>query len=587
MWSNFSSRWLRKKRLDSEQLLHSEWNRRLGIFSLAGIGGVLSLATVLFLILPRVFSVGSIAPPLPSVLIFITVHFFVAKQLSSIARILPRNCLIYELAYSTHSESLAFILGWTQLIDALSFTAILAKSLCEHICLLFKSAIHGYLKSTNSELDTSYLENFDIFPIALILIGAGIMCCSLRVLATVTLVLLISALFTVTSTTVVAVLHNIQQLRITSLGFPYNYEQISAEIHWLFLGILCLECFSHVSEETEQPRKTLPRMFPLISKTSAALLIGAMFAYFPFTQKLHFHEKVLLPNVFNSISIYSARYLLSVGAVCALSGSLLVSFLPSSRLLCAMTRDRLILFPIKLLKLHGKGGSPRCSILCCAFLSACLVIVPRDFLLSMLPISICMRIFCQSLLVYRICFTPDKIGLQRGATKYNRLRRNVSEFEDASEALDDGYSCISSEEPDQDDEILTHICEINNRQNSEWISMLDTVENGYQNYLSEIEQNHNHLNSASRDKHDCFQSSCGEYQISGEIQGKLRASARYHIYESEFENNPFHCQRLNGQEPEPFANPEIAKKLSMKYLRVFVAFTMLSAIAYKTLRESE
>uniref|UniRef100_A0A914PDU6 Amino acid permease/ SLC12A domain-containing protein n=1 Tax=Panagrolaimus davidi TaxID=227884 RepID=A0A914PDU6_9BILA len=410
------------------------------------------------------------------------------------------------------------------------------------------------------------------------------MCCSLRVLATVTLVLLISALFTVTSTTVVAVLHNIQQLRITSLGFPYNYEQISSEIHWLFLAILCLECFSHVSEETEQPRKTLPRMFPLISKTTAALIIGSMFAYFPFTQKLHFHEKILLPNVFNSILIYSARYLLSVGAVCALSGALLVSFLPSSRLLCAITRDRLIPFPIKLLKLHGKGGSPRISILCCAFFSGILVLIPQQFLFSLIPISVCIRIFCQSLLVYRICFSPDKIGLQRGATKYNRLRRNVSEFEDASEALD-GYSVISSEEPDPDDEIISHICEINNRQNAEWINMLDTVENGYQNYLSEIEENHNH--HLGSHKHDCFQSSCGEYQITGEIEGKIRASAaRYHIYESEFENNPFHCQRLNGQEPEPFAIPEIGKRLSMKYLRVFVAFTILSAIAYKTMRES-
>ena len=320
---------------------------------------------------------------------------FLAKQLSAIARILPRNCLIYELAYATHSESLAFILAWSQLLDALSFTAIIARSLNDHIHLLFKSAMHGYLKATNSQLTTLQWEHIDIIPLILIAVGAAIMCCSLRVLATVTLVLLISALFTVTSTTVVAILHNLQQLRITSAGFPYHFDQMSSELHWLLLGVLCLECFSHVSEETEQPRKTLPRMFPILSKSTALLTITAMIAFFPFTQKLHFHEKVLLPNVFNSISIYSARYLLSVGAVCALCGALLVSFLPSSRLLCAITHDRLIPFPRKILKLHGRGGSPRIAIILVAILSGAIVMVPKNLVMAVLPLSICMRIFCQ------------------------------------------------------------------------------------------------------------------------------------------------------------------------------------------------
>ena len=97
----------------------------------------------------------------------------------------------------------------------------------------------------------------------------------------------------------------------------------------------------------------------------------------------------------------------------------------------------------------------------------------------------------QSLLVYRLCFSADKVGLQRGATKYNRLRRNPSELEDASLAADGYLSISSEEEPDPDEEIISHLCEMSNQQNSEWSNLLDTVENGYQNYLP---QNVNFLN---------------------------------------------------------------------------------------------
>ena len=315
---------------------------------------------------------------------------------------------MYELAYATHSESLAFVIGWSQLIDSISFIAVIGHSLSDHIYLLFSSASQAqflknsenpFLKNPESPvqlpLDTNFALSFDLLGVIAVIIAGIILCCSLRVLATVTIVFLISSLFTVTSTTVVAILHNMQQLRITSLGFPYEFDQVCFEIRWMFIGILSLEAFSFFSEETEQPRKILPRFFPLLSKSTSIFLIIAIIAFFPFTQRLKFHEKSLLPNVFNSISIYSARYLMSVGAVCALTGALLASVIPSSRLLFSMTKDGLLPFPKSLSRLNGKGGSPRCAVFITTVLACCLTLIPKNYLIMFLSIDICMRIFCQ------------------------------------------------------------------------------------------------------------------------------------------------------------------------------------------------
>ncbi|KAE9551874.1 hypothetical protein FO519_004923 [Halicephalobus sp. NKZ332] len=583
MWSRFCAQSLKKKILDEEQLLHSEWNRRLGAFSLAGIGGVLSLGTTLFIILPGIFSSGSIAPPLPSVLIGVFVNFFVAKQLSAISRILPRNCLLYELAYATHSESLAFIIGWSQLVDSLAFIVVIAHSLSDHVFLLFSSASQsqfykGQGGSSFVHQETNSFFSLDILSVIAVIISGLILCCSLRVLATITIVLLISSLFTVTSTTVVAILHNMQQLRITSLGFPYEFDQVCFEIQWIFIGILSLEAFSYISEETEQPRKILPKFFPSLSKSTSVFFIVSVIAFFPFTQRLNFDGKSLLPNVFNSISIYSARYLMSVGAVCALTGALLASLIPSSRLLYSMAKDGLLPFSKSMFKLNGKGGSPRSAVIFTAVSSCFLTVIPRNFLLMFLSIDICMRIFCQSLLLYQVCFSPDIVGLSKVAPKYSKLKRNTTGLTEGASM--DGYSCISSDEHDPDDEIITHLCELHNRQNSEWSAVLDSAsEARYQNYLAiDANQNEQQIQKAP-EIHNCLQTSCGD----GQIQENQKGFLQYHIYEAEIENSPFFIQKSDGRGKEPFLNPEIALRTAMRYLTGFTVASVFCSVSYKGL----
>ncbi|KAH7693861.1 Protein Y53F4B.12, partial [Aphelenchoides avenae] len=135
MWlTRLSERCQHRQRLDEAHLFHSEWNRRLGLCSLIGIGGSLCLSTTFFFILPHAFATAeSRSVPLLPLAFAVALQLLAAYQLSTIAKQIPRNCLLYNFAYATHSECLAFAVAWSQLFDGLCFMAVLAHCLSDHV----------------------------------------------------------------------------------------------------------------------------------------------------------------------------------------------------------------------------------------------------------------------------------------------------------------------------------------------------------------------------------------------------------------------------------------------------------------------
>lgn len=125
-------------------------------------------------------------------------------------------------------------------------------------------------------------------------------------------------------------------------------------MEWLFLGIHCLESLSFVSEESENPRKTLPKVYKFLSRAFPSSLFISIIAFFPFSYRKAFKISTPLPAAFDTINIFSARYLLTVGSVCGMCAALAVGYLGPSRVIGQMARDGL--WPGKWVgKLYGKG----------------------------------------------------------------------------------------------------------------------------------------------------------------------------------------------------------------------------------------
>ncbi|KAH7696241.1 Protein Y53F4B.12, partial [Aphelenchoides avenae] len=219
--------------------------------------GSLCLSTTFFFILPHAFATAeSRSVPLLPLAFAVALQVLAAYQLSTIAKQIPRNCLLYNFAYATHSECLAFAVAWSQLFDGLCFIAVLAHCLSDHVNMLFNNVVVNYLRFYAPGMADGTSWQVDAFAVSAVVICGVLSCCSLRVLSTISIIFLISALFTTTSTTVVALLHNAAHLNVEYVGLPASYDEAIRVSSWFLIAFLCLECFSFVPEETEQAQES-------------------------------------------------------------------------------------------------------------------------------------------------------------------------------------------------------------------------------------------------------------------------------------------------------------------------------------------
>ena len=171
-----------------------------------------------------------------------------ASQLRSISRTSSKTALLYNLAYIVNSEALAFALAWTQFLDGLGLAVTLVQTLSDHCSLLFDNTSASQIRVDFDIANLIFLR-FDVVAIVVIWLAAAIMSCSLRILTTISIVFLVACLFTATSTTVVALLHNLAHLKVNYINFPYSFDEVFNGTCWLLIVILCLELLTFTSEE--------------------------------------------------------------------------------------------------------------------------------------------------------------------------------------------------------------------------------------------------------------------------------------------------------------------------------------------------
>ncbi|KAI3421911.1 hypothetical protein GPALN_012453 [Globodera pallida] len=456
--SNILTQFCRKKRLNSSNgQLHSEWDRRLGQCSLTTIVATLVLALTLHVILPAIFSHYAmlLLSPILSLAFTSALIILAAIQLASISRRIGHNAALYQLAHGTFGQALAVAVAWGQLLDQIAMAATVCHALSDHIVirnLLFHNAF------CSLRLPSPIWHGHDVVLLDLLatvvlpFCAALVMMCSVRVLITSTTIFLIATMFTSASTTTVAFLHNMAQLHMFSnsehppeTASFLSIDELFATFRCWLLAWPCVELLSFLAEECCGPRRALPTLMRAASRVQPALALLALLAFFPFIRldtsvplndaataaaSVVVHQPLLpLPAMFNSIRLFSARYLMNVGSVCSLWAALLCLFLAPTRLMATLATDKMIIpFGHKhLASISGKGGQPRCAVILVAFCCSLMVgVVPQQWLGRLIPLNCVLRMALQALLVYMSHFTPSSSDRFIGGDlrpKYRRVRR--------------------------------------------------------------------------------------------------------------------------------------------------------------------
>ncbi|PAV89905.1 hypothetical protein WR25_15220 [Diploscapter pachys] len=242
--------------------------------------------------------------------------------------------------------------------------------------------------------------------------------CGSRVLVCLAICLLSLTLLILSSCTMVTFFHADPQNWIEANFFTYGAEGFFRGICAVCICFSSGEALSMFIEESKVPRR---RATPLISSINVLLIFIYFSVFLLFSVSVNvssLSSQSLLPEFFTTMNVPAAKYMLSVGSVCSLFGSLLCLTVPGSRALSSLALDGLIPSP----------KSPRFSLFICMIVAALSLFIRSSVVFSMLlflaPFR-CIIIISMTILQH---YCKEPIGIPHETSHYRSMMTSSCEL---------------------------------------------------------------------------------------------------------------------------------------------------------------
>ncbi|GMT33322.1 hypothetical protein PFISCL1PPCAC_24619, partial [Pristionchus fissidentatus] len=267
----------------------------------------------------------------------------------------------------------------------------------------------------------------DLTSMMALLLAFVLMSGSLKVVGTVSFCLLLLSSLVVVSCSLVAFFHADPINWIEAPFFIGGMEGILKSTCAVLAGLRVPSLVVSLLDDTWQPRKRAPLVLPLLSFFSAlfSFLVAVTFSLCINVSKVS--DILLLPNVFHTLNVPAARYMLTVASVCGLWGALVAALLPGSRLL-------LTLSGCKLLPLGAIDARQRRAL--CLFFILLLAVLPikNDHLIEVVALTTPLSMLITLSLTMTQHYGSRSVGLEKETSRYKRVKdRQVLDMREMSE----------------------------------------------------------------------------------------------------------------------------------------------------------
>ncbi|BFZ23202.1 hypothetical protein BsWGS_26241 [Bradybaena similaris] len=344
---------VRRKLLGDTTTQDSSLNRCLTTIDLIGLGIGSTLGAGLYVVAGQV-ALDNAGPS-------VTISFLVAAVASALAGMcyaefaarIPRAGSAYVYSYVTVGEAMAFVIGWNLILEYVIGTASVARGWSAYFDSLVDKRVSGFFNST-MHMEVDQLSEYpDLFAFAVtivvtVLLAAGVQE-SARFNNIFTGVNLLVVLYVTVCGLFKMDVHNwnLSQEEVPqgagSGGFmPFGFSGTMAGAATCFYAFVGFDVVATTGEETKNPQRSIPigivvsLLVIFLSYLSVSAVVTLACPYYLLDRD------AALPGVFDRAGWGVARYVITVGAVCGLSTSLLGAMFPLPRILYAMGNDGVI-----------------------------------------------------------------------------------------------------------------------------------------------------------------------------------------------------------------------------------------------------
>lgn len=345
---NVCSRITRRKPLYSdEKLYETPLKRSLGTFQLCIMGMGSMFGSGLYVLT----GVQAKEVTGPAIIVSYAIAA-VAATLSAMCYVefacrIPRTGSAYTFAYISLGELWAFVIGWDLILEYVITAAALASSITGYMDNLTGYAFRNFTVEVLMDghlWDVPFIAPYpNVFaPVAVILVtlfiitGADVSSWVTAICMTVN--------FGVIAVIVVMGFMNADISNWEDYGgfVPYGTSGVIAGAATLFFSFVGFDAIAMANEETVNPRKSIPRAtFIAILFTAICYILASavLTLVVPYTE---LDELSAFASVFQARGIEWARWVVGVGALCAMFSALAMNLYCSPRSIYAMASDGLL-----------------------------------------------------------------------------------------------------------------------------------------------------------------------------------------------------------------------------------------------------